>query len=113
MRLHGPGAPHVQPSHERGRRDGSAAHRRRRCRRVLDDLAIAPITTPERQDLLELLDDRVGCRSTLITSQLPSTAWHQGLNEPTIADAIMDRLMNGSHTISLKGESLRRAKPQA
>ncbi len=80
---------------------------------VLDDLAIAPIAAQERQDLLELLDDRVGSRSTLITSQLPSSAWHQWLNEPTIADAIMDRLLHGSHTIALKGESLRRAKPQA
>ena len=80
---------------------------------VLDDLAIAPITAPERQDLLELLDDRVGDRSTLITSQLPTSAWHAWLAEPTIADAIMDRLLHGSHTIALKGESLRRAKPQA
>lgn len=80
---------------------------------VLDDLAIAPIGAQERQDLLELLDDRVGSRSTLITSQLPSSAWHAWLAEPTIADAIMDRLLHGSHTIALKGESMRRAKPQA
>jgi DNA replication protein DnaC len=80
---------------------------------VLDDLAIAPIVAQERQDLLELLDDRVGSRSTLITSQLPTSAWHQWLNEPTIADAIMDRLLHGSHTLALKGESLRRAKHQA
>lgn len=79
---------------------------------VLDDLAIAPIAAQERQDLLELLDDRVGSRSTLITSQMPSSAWHQWLGEPTIADAIMDRLMHGSHSIELKGESLRRGKPQ-
>jgi DNA replication protein DnaC len=79
---------------------------------VLDDLAIAPIAAQERQDLLELLDDRMGSRSTLITSQLPTSAWHQWLAEPTIADAIMDRLMHGSHTISLKGESMRRARPQ-
>jgi DNA replication protein DnaC len=80
---------------------------------VLDDLAIAPIAAQERQDLLELLDDRVGSRSTLITSQLPSNAWHQWLNEPTIANTIMDRLLHGSHTMALKGESLRRAKPPA
>jgi len=80
---------------------------------VLDDLAIAPIAALERQDLLDLLDDRVGCRSTLITSQLPSSAWHQWLGEPTIADAIMDRLMHSSHTIALKGESLRRGSSQA
>jgi DNA replication protein DnaC len=80
---------------------------------VLDDLAIAPIAAQERQDLLELLDDRMGSRSTLITSQLPSSAWHQWLAEPTIADAIMDRLMHGAHTIALKGDSLRRARVQA
>ena len=80
---------------------------------VLDDLAIAPIAAQERQDLLELLDDRVGSRSTLITSQMPTRAWHQWLAEPTIADAIMDRLMHGAHTIELKGDSLRRPSVQA
>lgn len=66
-----------------------------------------------RQDLLELPDDRVGSRSTSITSQLPSSTWHQWLAEPTIADAIMDRLLHGSYTIALKGESLRWASPEA
>lgn len=80
---------------------------------MLDDLAIAPIGAQERQDLLELLDDRVGSRSTLITSQLPTSAWHQWLGEPTIADAIMDRLLHGSHTLALKGESMRRERAQA
>ena len=97
--------------------DGSFGRRLAQLARLdvlmLDDLAIAPITAQERQDLLELLDDRVGSRPTLITSQLPSTAWHQWLAEPTIADAIMDRLLHGSHTIALKGESMRRGKPQA
>jgi DNA replication protein DnaC len=97
--------------------DGSFSRRLAQLARldvlVLDDLAIAPIAAQERQDLLELLDDRVGSRSTLITSQLPTSAWHQWLNEPTIADAIMDRLLHGSHTLALKGESLRRAKTPA
>lgn len=97
--------------------DGSFGRRLAQLARLdvlmLDDLAIAPIGAQERQDLLELLDDRVGSRSTLITSQLPSSAWHQWLNEPTIADAIMDRLLHSAHTIALKGESLRRAPPQA
>ena len=66
-----------------------------------------------REDLLELLDDRVSSRSTLITSQLPASAWHQWLGEPTIVDAIMDRLLHGARTLALKGESLRRVKPQA
>ena len=55
----------------------------------------------------------MGSRSTLITSQLPTSAWHAWLAEPTIADAIMDRLLHGSHTIALKGESMRRTRPQA
>jgi DNA replication protein DnaC len=94
--------------------DGSFSKRLAQLARLdvllLDDLAIAPIAAQERQDLLELLDDRVGSRATLITSQLPTSAWHEWLDEPTIADAIMDRLLHGSHTIALKGESLRRAR---
>jgi DNA replication protein DnaC len=97
--------------------DGSFSRRLAQLARLdllmLDDLAIAPIGVQERQDLLELLDDRVGSRATLITSQLPTGAWHQWLAEPTIADAIMDRLLHGSHTIALKGESMRKSKPQA
>jgi len=67
-----------------------------------------PIAAHERNDLLELLDDRVGTRSTLITSQLPVTAWHAWLDEPTLADAILDRIVHGSHKIALKGESMRK-----
>lgn len=77
---------------------------------ILDDFAIAPIAPGERNDLLELLDDRVGTRSTLITSQLPVTAWHAWLNEPTLADAILDRIVHGTHRVALKGESLRGGK---
>jgi DNA replication protein DnaC len=73
---------------------------------ILDDFGIAPIAAHERNDLLELLDDRVGTRSTLITSQLPVTAWHAWLDEPTLADAILDRIVHGSHKIALKGESM-------
>lgn len=75
---------------------------------VLDDFAIAPIIPPERSDLLELLDDRVGAKSTLITSQLPVSAWHQWLDDPTLADAILDRIVHSAHRIDLKGESLRK-----
>ena len=70
---------------------------------VIDDFAISPIGAPERNDLLELLDDRIGTRSTLITSQLPVKAWHTYLNDPTLADAILDRLVHSSHKIELKG----------
>lgn len=77
---------------------------------ILDDFAIAPIAAGERNDLLELLDDRVGAHSTLITSQLPVTAWHAWLAEPTLADAILDRIVHGAHRVALKGESLRGGK---
>ena len=75
---------------------------------ALDDFAITPITPAERNDLLELLDDRVGARATLITSQLPVSAWHEWLNDPTLADAILDRIVHAAHRIPLKGESMRK-----
>jgi DNA replication protein DnaC len=79
---------------------------------VIDDFAISPIGAGERNDLLEILDDRVGARSTLITSQLPVKAWHTYLDDPTLADAILDRVVHSSHKIELKGRSLRdQAKP--
>jgi DNA replication protein DnaC len=74
---------------------------------VIDDFAIAPIGARERADLLELLDDRVGSRSTLITSQLHLDHWHDYIGEPTLADAILDRLVHSAHKIHLKGESMR------
>jgi hypothetical protein len=70
---------------------------------VIDDFAISPMGPAERNDLLELLDDRIGTRSTLITSQLPIKAWHTYLNDPTLADAILDRVVHSSHKIELKG----------
>ena len=79
---------------------------------LLDDFAIAPLGAGERNDLLELLDDRVGTRATLITSQLPISAWHEWLADPTLADAILDRIVHSAHKIALKGESLRKAKPK-
>lgn len=92
--------------------DGSFGRRLAQLARIdllaIDDFAIAPITAPERNDLLELLDDRVGTRATLITSQLPVTAWHEWLADPTLADAILDRIVHAAHKIALKGESMRR-----
>lgn len=75
---------------------------------VIDDFAIAPIGPRERTDLLELLDDRVGTRSTLITSQLPLEHWHEYIGDPTLADAILDRLIHSAHKIHLEGESMRK-----
>ena len=70
---------------------------------VIDDFAISPIGASERNDLLEVLDDRVGTRATLITSQLLVKAWHTYLDDPTLADAILDRVVHSSHRIDLKG----------
>lgn len=92
--------------------DGSFGRRLAQLARIdllaIDDFAIAPVTAPERNDLLELLDDRVGTRATLITSQLPVTSWHEWLNDPTLADAILDRIVHTAHKITLKGESMRK-----
>ncbi len=77
---------------------------------IMDDWAISPITAGHRQDLLELLDDRAGVRSTIITSQLPVTAWHEYLGDPTVADAILDRIVHAAHKIELAGESLRKTR---
>jgi DNA replication protein DnaC len=97
--------------------DGSFARRLAQLARIdllaIDDFAIAPITAAERNDLLELLDDRVGTRATLITSQLPVAAWHEWLNDPTLADAILDRIVHGAHKIALKGESMRRKQAKS
>ena len=91
--------------------DGSYAKRMAQLAKLdlllIDDFAIAPMGAAERNDLLELLDDRVGTRSTLITSQLPVKAWHAYLDDPTLADAILDRIVHSSQKIELKGQSLR------
>jgi len=75
---------------------------------LLDDWGLTPLQSSERHDLLELVDDRVNARSTIITSQLPVDHWHAWLNDPTLADAILDRLVHASHRVALKGESLRK-----
>ncbi len=76
---------------------------------VLDDLGLSPLGASQAADLLEVVEDRVGRRSTIVTSQLPVGHWHEALGEPTIADAILDRLVNAAYRIELRGDSLRRA----
>ncbi len=75
---------------------------------VLDDLGITPLTDPERRDLLEAIEDRSTTGSTLITSQLPVENWHDHIGDPTIADAILDRVVHNAHRIQLKGGSMRK-----
>lgn len=75
---------------------------------VLDDWGSESFSTRAQHDLFELIDARVGKRSTIITSQFPMDMWHDALDNKTVADAILDRIVHSSHTIKLKGESMRR-----
>jgi len=77
---------------------------------VIDDFGLFALTDEQRQDLLELCEDRYSQRSTIITSQIPVEHWHEIIGEPTIADAVLDRLVHNAHKLNLKGESKRRAK---
>ena len=79
---------------------------------ILDDWGLEPLDAAARHDLLEILDDRYGRRSTIVTSQLPVDRWHQLIGDPTYADAILDRLVHNAHRLDLTGESLRRQRPQ-
>lgn len=98
------------------RGDGRYARLQRTLARVqlliLDDWGLEPLDDQARHDLLEILEDRYGRRSTIITSQLPVSAWHDVIGNPTYADAILDRLVHNAHRIDLTGESLRRKQPQ-
>jgi DNA replication protein DnaC len=80
---------------------------------IIDDFGLAPLAESVRRDLLEILDDRYDRRSTLITSQIPVEQWHAFLQDPTIADAILDRLIHNSYRLTLKGESMRKQKSTA
>lgn len=77
---------------------------------VLDDLGLTPFTDQQRRDLLEIIEDRHQTRSTIITSQLPVNAWHNAIDDPTLADAILDRLVHSAHQINLKGDSMRKTR---
>jgi len=76
---------------------------------ILDDWAVAPINDQGRQDLLGVIDDRVGKSAVVITSQVPVANWHAYLGEATIADAILNRVVHAAHRLELKGESMRRS----
>jgi len=75
---------------------------------VLDDYGLLELNQEQRHDLLEILEDRHGLKSTLVTSQLPVEHWHEQIGDPTLADAILDRLVHSAHKIKLKGESMRK-----
>ena len=75
---------------------------------ILDDFGLAPLDQTTRLALLQILEDRYGKKSIVIASQLPIAKWHESIGEPTLADAIMDRLLANAHRFELKGESLRK-----
>jgi DNA replication protein DnaC len=71
---------------------------------ILDDWGLAPLTGEQRRDLLEIMDDRHERGSTIVTSQVPVDHWHEVIGDPTIADAVLDRLVHNAHRLLLKGE---------
>lgn len=75
---------------------------------LVDDFLLRPLGPDQAADVLEVIEDRVGLRSTIVTSQLPVSLWHEALGEPTVADGILDRLLEAVHRIELSGESMRR-----
>ena len=77
---------------------------------IIDDFCIAPMSDPERRDLLEVLEDRQSISSTIIATQVPIENWIEYIGDPTLADAILDRLVHNAHKINLKGESMRKIK---
>lgn len=77
---------------------------------ILDDWGTAPLTDEQRRDLFEVMEDRYDRGSTLIAAQLPQKHWHNTIGDPTLADAILDRLIHNAYTITLKGESMRKRK---
>jgi DNA replication protein DnaC len=97
-----------------GRADGRYAKIMRQLAKVdvlsIDDWGLPTLTDLHRRDLLELLDDRYNLRATIITSQLPITHWHEAVGDPTLADAILDRVVHNSYKISLTGNSMRKQK---
>ena len=78
---------------------------------ILDDWGLGSLKELQRHDLLEVLEDRYGRVSTVVTSQLPIAKWHEWIGDPSLADAILDRLVNNAYKVDLKGNSRRRDKP--
>jgi DNA replication protein DnaC len=77
---------------------------------IVDDWGLSKLIAEQRRDLLEILEDRHDIRSTIVTSQLPLDQWHHIIGDPTLADAILDRLVHNAYKINLKGESMRKNK---
>ena len=106
--------PRLLQSLAMARGDGSYAKQMSRLARtqliIMDDWGLAPLTSDQRRDLLEILEDRHGSRSTIVTSQIPIEKWHDIIGDPTLADAILDRLVHGAYKFKLDGDSMRKRK---
>jgi DNA replication protein DnaC len=107
-------APRLLHELEIGRADGTHRHKLRSLAKidlvVLDDWLVAPPSDGNRRDLLEILDDRYDRKSTMICSQLPVELWHQTIGDPTLADAILDRMVHNAYRLEMQGESLRKTR---
>jgi DNA replication protein DnaC len=107
-------APRLLHDLEIGRADGTHKHKLRSLAKidlvVLDDWLVAPPSDGNRRDLLEILDDRYDTKSTMICSQLPVELWHEAIGDPTLADAILDRLVHNAYRLEIQGESLRKTR---
>ncbi|HEV2399562.1 MAG TPA: IS21-like element helper ATPase IstB [Candidatus Sulfotelmatobacter sp.] len=94
------------------RADGSLRHLLARFARIdvliIDDWAMVPLNENERREIWEICEDRYQTRSTILTSQLPVSRWHEQIGDPTIADGILDRLVHNAHRIEMRGESMRK-----
>ncbi len=77
---------------------------------ILDDFLISPLTRNEQRELLEIVEERYDRKATVVTSQLPVKAWHDAMEDPTLTDAILDRLVHNAYKLELKGESMRRKR---
>ena len=99
---------------EVGRADGRYVKMMRQLAKtdvlVMDDWGLAVLSDQHRRDLLEILDDRYNLRSTIITSQLPIALWHEAVGDPTLADAILDRVVHNAYKINLSGSSMRKER---
>ena len=95
-----------------GRADGRYAKIMRQCAKtdvlIMDEWGLAVLTDQHRRDLLEILDDRYNMRATIITSQLPVAHWHEAIGDPTLADAILDRVVHNAYKINLSGKTMRK-----
>ena len=80
---------------------------------VLDDWGLATLSDGQARDLLDVVDDRAQVRSTVVASQLPLEHWHAALPDPTVVDALLDRLVHNAHRLALRGESMRQVEPDA